>query len=45
MEGLSSKEIADLLKKSDEATRRLLSDAKKILRETMRPCYQLLNEA
>lgn len=42
MEGLSSKEVADLLKRSDDATRRLLSDARKMLRELSAPCYEMI---
>lgn len=42
MEGLSSKEMADLLKRTDDATRRLLSDARKMLRELSAPCYEMI---
>jgi RNA polymerase sigma factor (sigma-70 family) len=42
MEGLSSKEMAELLKRSDDATRRLLSDAKKMLKDLSAPCYEMI---
>jgi RNA polymerase sigma factor (sigma-70 family) len=42
MEGLSSKEMSELLKRSDDATRKLLSDAKKMLRDLSAPCYEMI---
>lgn len=41
LEGLSSKDIAELIKRTDDATRRLLSDARKALRKFAQPCYEM----
>lgn len=42
MDGLSSQQIAQLLGRSDDATRRLLSDAKKMLRQFSVKCFEMI---
>lgn len=42
MDGLSSQQIAQLLGRSDDATRRLLSDARKILKQLSAKCFEMI---
>jgi|688.fasta_scaffold341929_1 RNA polymerase sigma-70 factor (ECF subfamily) len=41
LEGLSSKDISELIRRTDDATRQLLSEARKALRKFAQPCYEM----